>query len=131
MAWNAQEMAEILENLYNREFGGDYVAAYRLTWEQLRSIAGIDRLTDEYLAELGEALLDKDFALLTFNNIFIVAKEEEFSMTRALPARLAERNLFVEEDEDDDVEIEDDHELVDEVEGEDFTVDAEKGSEGE
>ena len=128
MARTAQETANILMDLYNDEFGGDYIEPFRLTWEQLRGIAGKDRITGEYLAELGETLLDEDFALLTFNNIFIVAKEQDFSATRALPARLAERNLFVEEDGDnDDIEIDDDDELEDEVEEEVLPEEVDKG----
>jgi hypothetical protein len=102
MARTSEETAEILKDLYNKEFAGDYVETFRLTWEQLRRIAGIDRLTDEYLAELAEKLLDEDFALLTFNNKFLVAREKDFSEIRALPARLAERCLFVDDGGDDD-----------------------------
>lgn len=109
MARTAIETATVLRNLHSEKFGGDYIEPFRLTWEQLRGIAGIDRLTEDYLAEVSEKLLEKDYALLTFNNSFIVAKEGDFSETRTLTARLTERYL-ADTDDQDDLEFPDDDE---------------------
>ncbi|MBJ6799721.1 hypothetical protein [Geomonas propionica] len=108
MARTADEMAGILQRLYRKEFEGDYRAAFQLTWDQFRGMAGAAKLEVDYLNEVNEVLLGKGFALLTFNNSFIVAKDGDFDSTRQLPARLAER--YRGEDEDADIGVPDDDE---------------------
>lgn len=108
MARTADEMAGILKRLYRKEFEEDYRAAFQLTWDQFRGMAGAARLEVDYLNEVNESLLGKGFALLTFNNSFIVAKDGDFDGTRQLPARLAESYREEDEDEDADIEVPDD-----------------------
>ncbi|QXE87353.1 hypothetical protein KP003_02800 [Geomonas nitrogeniifigens] len=110
MARTADEMADVLKGLYRKGFEGDYRAAFQLTWDQLRGMAGAAKLEVDYLNEVNEVLLGKGFALLTFNNSFIVAKDGDFDSTRQLPARLAERYREEDEDEDADIDVPDDDE---------------------
>lgn len=112
MARTAEETARVMKDLHSEAFGGDYLESFQLTWEQLRRISGINKLTDDYIAEINDHLLADDYALMTLNNSFIVAKESDFSGTRKLTARLAEKYLYtddaLEDDDDEDLELDDD-----------------------
>lgn len=122
MARTAEETARVLKDLHGETFGGDYLESFQLTWEQLRRISGVNKLTDDYIAEVNDHLLADDYALMTLNNSFIVAKESDFSGTRKLTARLAEKYLNTDddlEDDDDDEDLElDDDDLEEEEEEE-------------
>lgn len=112
MTRKAEKTATILMDIYKKEFSGDFKAPFSLTWQQLKEIAGIDRLNDSYLAEINERLLKSDHALLTFNNKFLVAKEEDFNEIRPITARFMERHLDNEENEDDDWDDDDENDKV-------------------
>ena len=58
------ETAGILRDLYNEEFGGDEFEPYQIGWDQLRGIAGVERLTDSILSDIGTAMLDSGYALV-------------------------------------------------------------------
>lgn len=59
MARTAAETANILREIYDDGFSGEESEPYRLGWDQLRGIAGVGRLTDEVIAELGKLMLDR------------------------------------------------------------------------
>jgi len=105
MARSAAQTARILKKLYRREFGGDFSEPFRLSWDNLRTVAGGDRLEAGYLTEVNECLLADDYALLTFNNMFLVAGEGDFSAIRLVPARLVERYHADTSEEDEDLEL--------------------------
>ena len=48
------ETAGIFRDLYNEEFGGDEFEPYQIDWDQLRGIAGVERLTESILSDKGE-----------------------------------------------------------------------------
>ena len=116
MARTAGTTASILKELYDEDFGRDCAAPFRLTWDQLRLIAGVGKLTDDYLTKLSKRLLEDDYALLVFNNTFIVGTEEDFYSTRSLPARLAEHHLFNEKEDGEDGDYSEDEEDEDDLE---------------
>ncbi len=45
MARSASETARILTELYDERFGGAECMPYRMSWAELRDIAGVKRLT--------------------------------------------------------------------------------------
>lgn len=112
MARTTVESASILRALYDEEFSGDECELYQLTWNQLRGIAGVERLTDNIIANIGKAMLDSGYALVPFDNFFLVATESNFKKTRKVPARLVESYLAVSagelEEDDGNQELEDD-----------------------
>lgn len=112
MARTTGEITEILKELYDEEFGGDECESFQLSWCQLRKIAGVERLTDDIISNIGKMMLDSGYALVTFDDFFLVAMEANFRRTRKLPARIAEKYLAVSNeelaDDDGDQEIEDD-----------------------
>jgi hypothetical protein len=109
MARTAQETASILRELYDEEFSGDECEPYKICWDQLRSIAGVERLTDSIIANIGKAMLDSGYALVPFDNFLLVCMESKFNRTRKVPARLVESCVYVADEElvdDGDQEIE-------------------------
>ena len=111
MARTAQETANILKEIYDEEFSGDECEPYQLCWDQLRGIAGVERLTDAIISNIGQFMLDSDYVLVPFNNFLLVGMEANYRRTRKVPARLVETYLAV---SDDEVEDDDDKELEDE-----------------
>lgn len=111
MARTTQEIASILRELYDEEFSGDECELYQLSWDQLRGIAGAERLTDSIIANIGKAMLDSGYALVPFDNFLLVCMESNFNRTRKVPARLVESCIYVADEElvedDGDQEIDD------------------------
>jgi hypothetical protein len=112
MARTAAETASILLEIYDEEFNSDESAPYRLGWEQLRGIAGVERLTDDIIANIGKFMLDSGYALAPFDNFLLVCAESNFRRTRKLSARLAETYLAVSDEnivvDEGDQKLEDD-----------------------
>ena len=98
------ETACILRDLYNEEFGGDEFEPYQIGWDQLRGIAGVERLTDSILSDIGTAMLDSGYALVPFDNFLLVTMESNFKMARKVPPRIVEMHLATSEDEPADAE---------------------------
>ena len=112
MARTTAEIASILRELYDETFGSEESEPYRLSYDQLRGIAGAERLTEDIIANVGKMMLDSGYALVMFDDFFLVGMESNYRRTRKLPARIAENYLAVSNDEleedDGDQEIEDD-----------------------
>ena len=112
MAHATAKTASILRDLYDVEFSGDECEPYQIGWEQLRGIAGVERLTDEIISNLSKCMLDSGYALVPFDNFLLVCKETDFRRKRKVPARLVESYLAVADkelvDDNSDQGIEDD-----------------------
>jgi hypothetical protein len=112
MARTVQETASILMELYDENFCSEESEPYQISWEQLRGIAGVERLTDDIIANVGKFMLDSDYVLVPFNNFILIGMEANYKRTRKVPARIAENYLAVSSDEllddDGDQEIEND-----------------------
>jgi hypothetical protein len=95
MALTAAETASILRDLYDETFGSEESEPYQIGWDQLRGIAGVERLTDDILTEIGKFMLDSDYVLVPFNNFLLVGMEADYRRTRKVSARLVETYLAV------------------------------------
>jgi hypothetical protein len=62
-------------------------------------LAGVPKLTDEYLARMNRCLADTNYTLIPFNDFLVLAMQSDFNGTRQAPARLLEQNLPDDEDE--------------------------------
>ena len=102
MARTAEETASILIGLYDESFAGDSFRPFRINWPELRSLAGIARLTDEYLWEVDLELKESGYFLLPLDNFVLVALESDFSYIRAIPPRIVEQYL---PDDDEDLDL--------------------------
>jgi Zn finger protein HypA/HybF involved in hydrogenase expression len=89
----AQKTAKTLIKIYDEYFGKVSCRRFRINWPELRSIAGIPKLTDEYLNEIQLALGKSGYILISLDNFLVVALESSFSTVRAVPPRIVERYL--------------------------------------
>lgn len=99
MARTTAETASILKEIYDEEFNSEESEPYRLDWDQLRGIAGVERLTEDIIANVGKQMLDSGYVLVPFDNFLMVGMESNYRRTRKLPARLSESYLAVSADE--------------------------------
>ena len=108
MARAAAETASILTEIYNEDFCSGEGEPFRLGWDQLRGIAGVERLSDELIARIGKRMLDAGYVLVPFDNFLLVGMEHDYRGTRKVPARLVESYLAVSSiDDDGDQELSD------------------------
>jgi len=115
MARTAVETANTLSLMYDESFGGDEMEMFRIGWAELRSLAGVPKLTDEYLADINRSLAQTEYALIPFGEFLVVAMQSDFkSRARKVPPRLLEQNLPDEEE----LEIGEDDGLAEEEEDE-------------
>ena len=75
MKRSAGETARSLITMYHEFTDGDRYAVCRLKWPDLRSIAGVPKLTGNYLHDLIHSLNSFDFTLIQFGNCVIIEKE--------------------------------------------------------
>lgn len=64
MARTADETASILSDLYDETFGRDSFEPFRITWPQLRTLAAVPRLNDNFLKEVSETLSETEHTLI-------------------------------------------------------------------
>lgn len=113
MARTAVETANLLSMMYNESFGGEDMEMFRIGWPELRGLAGIPKLTDEYLADINRTFMETDYTLVSFNDFLVVAMQDDFNCARKVPPRLLEQNL-PDEDElviDEDGNVSEDEEI--------------------
>jgi hypothetical protein len=99
MARTTAETASILRELYDEEFNGEENEPYQIGWDQLRGIAGVQRLTDDIIANVGKLMLDSGYVLVQFDNFLLVGMEANYRRTRKVPARIVESYLAVTDEE--------------------------------
>ncbi|ACD93763.1 hypothetical protein [Trichlorobacter lovleyi] len=107
MARTAQETAQVLSEIYDESFANDSYEQFQLGWPELRSIAGVPKLTPSYLNQIGSHLRDMEMLLVVCDSFLLVARQQDLSHARSVPARLVEQHLPDFED-DEDLEIDED-----------------------
>jgi len=100
MARTAAATARILSDLYDETFRSETFEPYRITWPQLRSLAGVSRLEKSFLKEVSDALNEDDHCLIPFDDFLFFAAGGDLSHYRMVPDRLLEQHLPVPESED-------------------------------
>ncbi len=104
MARNVYDLAEALKGLYQETFERQDCEPYRMSWVELRMLAGVDKVTNALIAKLNEALTDEDYALTPFNDFIVISREEDWKHHRKLPGRFLESYLPSVPEEGDGVE---------------------------
>jgi hypothetical protein len=107
MARTAQETAKVLSDIYDESFANDSFEQFQIGWPELRSIAGAPKLTSAYLNRLNNHLRDLEMLLVECDSFLLVARQQDLSHARTVPARLVEQYLPDSED-DDDLELDED-----------------------
>ena len=91
MKRSAEETAEILSDIYNEQFGDDQFEPYRLDLAELRVLAGNCKLTSGFINEINKELEERNQALIPFEMFLLLAAQDDFSLTRALPGRVLDK----------------------------------------
>ena len=107
MARSAANTAHILSSFYDETFAHDSCEAFRITWSDLRGIAGVTKLTAGYLRRINQELNESGYTLIPFDNYLAIAQENDLAHIRLVPPRIVEQYLF---DKD---AVEEDDELID------------------
>lgn len=113
MKRTAEEVANILTSIYDEKFGNDQFEQYRLTWSDLRALAGVSKMEGGFIGDINEALEESNHALVPFDTFLVVLAEEDFNVARELSGRVLERFL---PDEEEYAASDDDHEEADDEE---------------
>lgn len=113
MARTAAETSNTLIEIYEESFANDNFNYFRIDWPELRAIAGVAKLTHEYLHEVNQALNETSYTLIPLDNFLVVAMESDFSLVRSVPPRIVEQYLPGEDDdyEYEDIELDDDEDI--------------------
>lgn len=98
MKRTAQEVANVLASIYDERFGNDQFEQYRLTWADLRALAGAGKMKGGFLSEIKEGLEEHNYALVPFDTFMAVLAESDFDAARELSGRILERFLPDEEE---------------------------------
>lgn len=107
MTRTAREVAKKLQEIYLKDFGDDENQKYQLSWVDLRGIAGVGKLEEDFVTEISEKMAENNFALLQLDEFLLVGTQLDFAFERKLPARLLERYLPGEDETDDEDDLED------------------------
>ncbi|MBV5339774.1 MAG: hypothetical protein J0665_09480 [Deltaproteobacteria bacterium] len=108
MARTARQTASILTELYDESFANDSIEQYRIMWNDLRGIAGVEKLSPGYLRIINRSLCRSGYLLITLDNYLVVTQESDLDNIRLVPPRIVEQYRY--EEEDDDLELDDEDE---------------------
>lgn len=129
MARTATQTANILSGLYDETFSSDSYEPFRISWSNLRGIAGVTKLTPGYLRRISQALNETGYTLIPMDNFLLVTQESDLSHFRLVPPRIVEQYLYEEEDDlefdEDEDDLEDPNEDVVDYGDEDTELDGE------
>ena len=73
MARTAKETAGTLIRIYEDRFANESYNQFRVTWPELRAIAGVTKLNNDYLCEVNQAFNKSNHALISLANFLVVA----------------------------------------------------------
>ena len=82
----APEVADLLAMLYGRAFGGKRLGKYRISRKYLRELAGRQRLTPDFIHELGDELFERGFIIADLETFFAVLDQRLFNSYRRVNA---------------------------------------------
>lgn len=93
MARKVEETAEVLVKIYGDHFKNDFIECYKISWLQLRMISGVQSLDNDYIAALNMFLIKDGYAIVPFDDFFVMVSESDFSNDRQVPDRIIEKYL--------------------------------------
>ncbi len=128
MARTAEKTASTLISIYKETFATESYNWYCISWPELRSIAGVSKLTEEYIRDINFELSGHDYVLIPLDNSLLLAQQCDLTGARAVPARIVEQNLPDDGDDDDDEDL-DEMEFNDDDDEDSETEDAESTDE--
>lgn len=94
----AKETALFLEHCFYRCFGYRTGCAYRLEWIDLKQIAGLHNIANDYLDAINKELKLRNLILTVYNDILIVDKLDHLVGIRKLSSRpVKQQNYYINE----------------------------------
>ena len=87
---SACEVAELLAKLYGQAFGGKRLGKYRISRKYLRELARRQRLTPDFLHELGDELFERGHIIADLETFFAVLDQRLFNSYRRVNATAVE-----------------------------------------
>ena len=82
----APEVAELLATLYGQAFGGKRLGKFRISRKYLRELAHRQRLTPDFIHELGDELFERGFIIADLETFFAVLDQRLFNSYRRVNA---------------------------------------------
>lgn len=101
MVRTAKETANALIGIYGANLSSEDYNHFRISWSELRSIANVSKLLEQYLREVNQELNKFKYTLVPLDNCLVVAQECDFSHIRFVPPRLVEQFIPGDKDVDD------------------------------
>lgn len=83
---SAAAVAALLADLYGQEFGGKRLGKYRISRKYVRQLAGRQRLTPDFINELGDELFERGFVIADLETFFAVLDHRLFNSYRRVPS---------------------------------------------
>lgn len=93
MARTAIATAKALLKIYDEDFRNDIGEIYRISWPQLRLVAGVPKLDREYISAVNKALHERNYTLIPFDDYLVVAQDIDFDADRQVPDRIIENYI--------------------------------------
>ena len=82
----APEVAELLATLYGQAFGGKRLGKFRISRKYLRELARRQRLTPDFIHELGDELFERGYIIADLETFFAVLDQRLFNSYRRVNA---------------------------------------------
>ena len=103
----AERMARIIEEIYEKKFGGKNRGRFQLSRSTFRKIAGRKKLRDSYIEEVADECLELGYVLVTLGDIIAIIEEGVMLNYRKVPKSVVNSYLIEDEDSDEYAEEED------------------------
>jgi len=105
---SAEEMANFIEGIYEKKFGGKSRGRFQITRSAFRQLSGRRKLHDSFIEEVTEEALELGYVLVSFGDAIAIIEEKVMRSYRNVPKSILNDYLGEDDDEEiDDEEIDD------------------------
>lgn len=95
---SAEQMAEIIKEIYEERFGGKKRGRFQLSRSQFRRLGGRKKLHESFIEEVADECLELGYILIVIGDIIAVIEENVVLNYRSVPKSII--NSYVEEDDE-------------------------------
>lgn len=104
----AEEMAKIINEIYEERFGGKGRGRFQIQRSIFRKLAGRKNLHDTFVVEVSEECADLGYILIPLGDIFAVIEENIMLSYRKVPKSVFSKYLIEDEYENETLDEEED-----------------------
>lgn len=98
----AEQMAEIIADIYEKKFGGKRRGRFQILRSTFRQLAGRINLHDTFIQEVAVICLENGFVLFSLKDIIVVIETKVMLNYRNVPKSIFDFYLAEDEDNDED-----------------------------